>query len=136
MCTYLVRICWRHYTGCFAQGFVFQVISEKTICRQDFTRNLREIFIWKLLLNVIPTNLVRNSLLSLFCHFIETKNNQIFSKLVVWWQEIVFFFCLQQVVLYLKRMLNSIDFHKRIFVHVIPACIIVPWFNLWFSSAV
>ena len=28
-----------------------------------------------------------------------------------------------------KGMQNSIDFYKRIFLHIIPVCIIVPWFN-------
>ena len=42
-------------------------------------------FYMKILVTIIPTNLVTNSLLSFFCNFIETKNkNQIFSKLVVW----------------------------------------------------
>ena len=59
---------------------------------------------------IIPTSLVPG-----FCPFIKTKNkNQIFSKLVVWF----------------KGMLNSIDFYKRILLHVIPVRIIVPWFNL------
>ena len=40
-----------------------------------------------------------------------------------------FAFCLQRVALYFKDMLNSIDFCERIFLHVIPACITVPWFN-------
>ena len=39
----------------------------------------------KIIVTIIPTNLVANSLLSLFGAFIETKNkNQVFSKLVVW----------------------------------------------------
>ena len=39
----------------------------------------------KIALTVIPTDLVRNSLLSSFCPFLQTKNkNQVFSKLVVW----------------------------------------------------
>ena len=36
-------------------------------------------------------------------------------------------FCLQQVVLYFKGVLNSIDFYEKIFLHVIPARIIVSW---------
>ena len=39
----------------------------------------------KMTVTIIPTNLVTNSLLSLFCPFMETKNkNQILSKVVVW----------------------------------------------------
>ena len=46
----------------------------------------------KIIVTIIPTNLVTNSLLFLFCPFIETKNkNQVFSKLVVWQQGIVCF---------------------------------------------
>ena len=37
--------------------------------------------------------------------------------------------CLQRVALYFKGMPNSIDFHKKIFLHVIPARIIVPWYG-------
>ena len=36
-------------------------------------------------------------------------------------------FYLQRVVLYFKGMLNSIDFYKRIFLHVILSLIIAPW---------
>ena len=47
--------------------------------------------------------------LSLDCPFVETKNkNQILSNLP-------------------NCMPNSIDFYKRIFLHVTPVCIIVPW---------
>ena len=35
-------------------------------------------------------------------------------------------FCLKRVTLYFKVILNSIDFYKGIFLHVIPVCIIVP----------
>ena len=45
-----------------------------------------------MIVTIISSNLVTNSLLSLFCPFIETKNkNQVFSKLVVWQREIYFF---------------------------------------------
>ena len=39
-------------------------------------------------------------------------------------------FCLQRVALYFKAMLNSIDFHKGIFLHGIPVCIIVSCFDI------
>ena len=38
-------------------------------------------------------------------------------------------FSLQRISLYFKAMPNSIDFCKEIFLHVIPARIIVPWFH-------
>ena len=42
-------------------------------------------FYMKMIVTIIPTNLVTSSLLSLFYHFIKTNNNnQIFSKLVAW----------------------------------------------------
>ena len=41
-----------------------------------------------------------------------------------------FAFCLQQVTLYLREILNSIDFYKRIFLHVTDTCITFPWYKL------
>ena len=41
-----MRICWGRSTGYFIYNFVIQVISEKTLCRKDFTSNLRDIFAW------------------------------------------------------------------------------------------
>ena len=35
-----------------------------------------------------------------------------------------------RVALYFKAILNSIDFYKEIFLHVIPVRIIVPWRHL------
>ena len=40
-----------------------------------------------------------------------------------------FAFCLQRVALYSKGMSNSIGFYKKIFLHAIPAHIIVPFKN-------
>ena len=34
---------WNYNTN----GFVFQVISEETLCSKEFAVNLRDIFIWK-----------------------------------------------------------------------------------------
>ena len=41
-----------------------------------------------------------------------------------------FAFCLLQVSLYFREMLNSIDFYKRIFLHVTDTCIIFPLYKL------
>ena len=80
----------------------------------------------KIIVTSIPTDLVTNSLLSSFFSFLQTKNkNQVFSKLMVWYQEI-FAFCLYRVALYFKAVMNSIDFSKGIFLHVILIRIIVP----------
>ena len=39
----------------------------------------------KIIVAVIPADLVANLLLSSFCPFLQTKNkNQVFTKLVVW----------------------------------------------------
>ena len=73
----------------------------------------------KIIVTSIPTDLVTNSLLSSFS-FLQTKN-----KNQVWYQEI-FAFCLYRVALYFKAVMNSIDFSKGIFSHVILIRIIVP----------
>ena len=78
----------------------------------------------KIIVTIIPTDLVANSLLSFFCPFLQTKNkNHVFSKFVICYQEI-FVFCLQRVALYFKAMLNSIEFYKGIFLHTISVCIL------------
>ena len=47
----------------------------------------------KIIVTIIPTDLVTNMLLSSLCPFLQTKNkNLVFSKLVVWEQEIFLFF--------------------------------------------
>ena len=80
-------------TSCFVYGFVFQVISKKTLCSKYFTRNLRD-FYMEIVLTIIATNLVANLLLSFFfCHFKETKNkNKMFSKLLVWLRKTFLFY--------------------------------------------
>ena len=46
----------------------------------------------KIIVSIIPADLVTNSLLSYFCPFLQTKSKyQVFSKLVVWLQEIFCF---------------------------------------------
>ena len=63
---------------------MFQVISEKTLYNKDIYM--------KIIVTIIPANLATNSLLSLFCLFVETNNkNQIFTKLVIWQREIFYF---------------------------------------------
>ena len=37
----------RAFYRLFFYSFVIQVISEKTLCRKNFTKNLRDIFTWK-----------------------------------------------------------------------------------------
>ena len=91
----VINLCLKSlaFYSCFIYNFVIQVISEKTLCSKGFTSNLREIFTWKLIVTIIPADLVTNLLLSSFCPFLQTKNKiLVFSKLVVWWREIFLFF--------------------------------------------
>ena len=75
----------------------------------------------RIIVAIIPTELVTNSLLYFFCPFLKTKNkNPVFSKLVVWQREIFLF------SVYNESFSNLIGFYKRIFLHVIPVRIIVP----------
>ena len=58
--------------------------------QQRFYEEFERDFYTKIIVTVIPTNLVTSLLSFLFCPFIEIKNKiQIFSKLVVWYREIV-----------------------------------------------
>ena len=67
----------------------------------------------KIVVAIIPTDLVTNSLLSSFCPLLHFKNkNQVFSRLVIWKQEIFLFFV---YALYFKAMQNSTDFYKNNF---------------------
>ena len=67
----------------------------------------------KIIVAIIPTDLVANSLLSSFCPLLQFKNkNQVFSRLAIWKQEIFLFFV---YALYFKAMPNSTDFHKNNF---------------------
>ena len=83
-----------------------------------------------MIVTIIPTDLVTNSLLSLFCPFLETNNKIKFSR-ISWSgnQKYFCFLCNKRVVLYFKAMPNSIDFIKGIFFHDISLRIIVPWFR-------
>ena len=76
----------------------------------------------KITVTIIPT---ANSLLSSFCPFLQTKKAG-FQKVdgLVTVTRNIFVFCLQRVMLYCRAMLNSIDFYKGIFSHVIPVRII------------
>ena len=80
----------------------------------------------KMIITIIPTDLVTNSLFSnSFCPFLQTENkNQDLGKLVV--TRNISVFCLWRVALFFKTMPNSIDFYKGIFLHVFPVRIIVP----------
>ena len=95
------------------------------MCIKVFTSNLRDFFYMKIIVTIIPTDLVTNSLLSSLCSFLQTKNKnqkQNVGRLVT---RNISDFCLWRVAFYFKAMPNSIDFNKGVFVHVIPVPIIV-----------
>ena len=90
----------------------------------------------KIIVTIIPTDLVTNSFLSSSYPFLRTKDmNWVFNNLVLWWREICFLFIASHA-LYFKAMPNSIDFYKGIFLHVISVRIIVPWLNIGFMKMV
>ena len=69
----------------FYLQFVIQVICEKTLCSKGFTKQLKRYFYMKIIVTIIPTDLVTNLFLSTFCAFLQTKNKTlVFSRLVVW----------------------------------------------------
>ena len=118
----------RAFCKLFYLRFVFQVNSEKTLCSKDFTRNLRD-FYAKIIAAIIPANVVTSFLSSLFFQR-NQKQEWNFQQVGGLLRRNSFAFCLWQVILYLKGVLNSMNFYKRIFLHVIPVRIIVPWLNL------
>ena len=77
---------------------------------------------------IISTDLVTNSLLSSFCPFLQTKHkHHVFSKLVIWQQEMFLVFVYSESRSTSKPwQMNSIDFYKGILLHVILVRIIVP----------
>ena len=79
----------------------------------------------KIIVTIISTLLVTNSLSFSFCPFLQTKNkNQVSSKLMVWSQELFLFFVYSES--HSTSEPNAIDFYEGIFLHAIPVRIIVP----------
>ena len=117
VCSQLARIRRRFSTGCFIYNFVIQVISEKSLCSKDFSSNLRDNsyrFCYKFAFILFLSFLTNQKQESCF----QQVGGLVMRKFSV--------FCLQRVALQFKAMPNSIDFHKGIFLHVIPVRIIVP----------
>ena len=77
----------------------------------------------------IPTDLVINLILFLFCLSIETRNK--YQVSASWWSGNEKYFCFLFTAsrALLQRYTNSIDFYKRNFWHVIPVRIISPWWD-------
>ena len=110
-CTQLARICFGRSKSCFLYSFVLQVTSEKTLCsKQRFHNEFERDFYMKILVTIIPTNVVTNSLLSHVCPFVEIKNKMQVGDLVM---RNISAFCLQRVALYFKGMPNSIGLYKE-----------------------
>ena len=70
----------------------------------------------KMIVTIIPTNYVTNSLL--FSFVLSQKPN---------FQQVGGLLTNNSFAFYFKSMQNSIGFYKSIFLHVIPTRITVPW---------
>ena len=83
-----------------------------------------------MIVTIISTNVVKFTFIPL-CPFVETKkkNESNFQQVGGLVTRNSFAFCLERVARYFKGMPNSIEFYKRIFLHVIPACILVSCLN-------
>ena len=85
----------------------------------------------KIFVTIIPKDLVTNSFLSSFLLFYKPKTRIRFSAR--WWSGNEKYFCFLLIASHLKAMPNAIDVYKRIFLHVIPVCVIVScWQELCF----
>ena len=78
----------------------------------------------KIIVNIIPRNLVASLLLALFSHWVGNKCKNKTS----WWFGNKIYFCFVFILscALLQSSSNSIDFSKRILLHVISARIVVP----------
>ena len=84
----------------------------------------------KIIVTIIPTYLVTNLLLSYFFRFLQTKNkNLVFNKFIILQQEVFLFFDIASCAL----LQSHAEFNRlceRIFLHLIPICILVPCFDI------
>ena len=122
-------IFWGRYLNYFVYGVVFQVISRKTLCSKDFAKNLRG-FLYE---NNRNYNSFKFIYKFIFISFSSFRRNE--RQKLNFWQvsglatRNISLFCLKEIALYFKVMPNSKEFKKRIVLHVIPARIIVPWYD-------
>ena len=72
MCPWLARICWRRSTGFFTYRFFIQVVR--------FHKEFERYFYMKIMVTIIPTDLVSNLLLSSFYPILQTRVQLIFLK--------------------------------------------------------
>ena len=90
MCLYLMKVFWGNSGSCYR--FMFQVVSEKTLCSIDSV-TIWNNFDMRVIAVIIATNLVTKSHLSFCFSLIKIKTkNQFLSKLVAWQQKIILIF--------------------------------------------
>ena len=116
----LLRVVYKFFTVLCVKRSV-----KKTLCSKDFYKQFERHFYIKINTTMIPTNLVKILLLFLFGPFIETKKQESNFQ-----QVSVFCFLFVARCALLQDMPNGIDFYKRIFLNVIPPCIIVSCYTL------
>ena len=121
----MARICWGRSTDCFIYSFVIQVISEVKVLPA-----IQEIFSRETNCNYNSCRFSCESVLQ-FNFFLSFLTNQ---KQESGFQQVVglvtrkfFVFCLYQLHSTSKLCWIQWTFIK--FLHVIPVCIIAPWFN-------
>ena len=82
-----------------------------------------------MIVTIIPTDLVTNSLLSSFCSYLQTKNkDQVFSRLVVWYREIFLLFVYSKSRSTSKPCQIQQTFTKE-FSQMFSCSYLVPWFK-------
>ena len=124
MCTKLSRIFWGRYLSYFVYGVVFQVISQKTLCSKDFGKNLRG-FLYENNRNYNSFKFIYKFIFICFSSFRRNERQE--SN---FWQ--VSGLVTRNISVLFKRnraLLQSYAEFKRILIHVIPARIIVPWYD-------
>ena len=130
MCTLLARICWGR-----SASFLFTVLcfkwSVKKSCVARILQGILERFLYD---NNCNCNSYKFSYKFAFIPVLSFRRNQ---KQELKFQQVgdlvtinISAFSLLRVALYCKGIPNSIDFYKKIFWHVIPVRIIVPWLEL------
>ena len=103
----MARTCWGHSACSFFYCFVFHVINAKTLRRSDGRKDWQfdRHFYMRVIVILIPTNLVTSSLLSL-CFSFGRKQKLRIGFLVSWWsgnKKYYFFLFLASSVLFQRH---------------------------------
>ena len=141
MCIQLANIYLGQYASCFIYSFEFHVISEKTLCCNNFTSPFERQFCMEKVVTINPANLLLQiSYKIAFTYFLSSRRIQ--KQESHFWRiggglvtRNISAFYLQLVASYFKAMSNSIDFFKGIFFHVIHNYITVPCYRSVFMKA-